>query len=753
MADAMGPGGGNLYFNFVLQADDPKAKQLLAIFNDTSKAVQQTTKQVDEFVKTTKSLSLITIGRDFSRIGSELGVAGGLLTAGFISAANTYVERYKGLEATANSYSAAQQKAANATADLGRVAANALIPQLEGVAKLEEQVARFATEHPELVQAALVGGGAIAAAGGALVAVGQVTSTVARLGQLMKGGGFVGDIAQTAGLAIGAVALFAATAAATTFAINKFGEATGNSSLATFQLGDALTTFRQIVAMGAIGLFNLVAAIDAVVILFQRNLANSISDLGAGIKIAMSYIHDGIATVINGLIDMVSGALRMLPAGLGNNAADTLQKGKLGLDGTNYRQGVIDDNNKAKDKTNADAAIQASALQAGLGVVLQSVATWGAKFAKDGTIGLEGGGGGGGGVQKPIDKYSPEALNAEIAYHKQSIEADRVFYQQKADNEKAYQYQLMIGEQQFNRSLADTKFGQIRSRNEIELKSARDFAHSESEIVRKAAHERLVQQQEFNHSQLELAAEGDVAAYISAQKNRVFQLGQEDRQIAYDKSERLRIHTYDLQIQRIDEKQAQADQLADAKRSHAEQLADQEKANKHAIELAKIQYDRQRTQAGIAFLAQLADLNDNNSELHKLRLAANAQAVTDMDKFYADQFAGLKGAFIKSIGLTPGQAASATTPGSSATDASASKMWNSMFNAPQAMKNAGYAPGGSKSQTNASQMYSHGSSGHVVHVGGVNIGAGNNVSVGDVHLAMSSIAGEIAKALAESGGQ
>jgi hypothetical protein len=230
--------------------------------NEAVKGIDSMRKGIEAATKSTDTM--ISKGRQISRIGGEMAIVGGLISAPFIAAANVYIEKYKGIETAANNYTAAQAKQTEATASLGRVAATALVPIMNQAADVTQKIADFASAHPDLVSTGLNIGAFLISGGAALLMAGQLAGTYSRLSDIIQSGGLIGGVAKAG---IGIAALGVGLEAGVKI-VNAMGDAnaayakqTGDAALAqsaaamqSYSLADALKTGRQIVALAIYGL-------------------------------------------------------------------------------------------------------------------------------------------------------------------------------------------------------------------------------------------------------------------------------------------------------------------------------------------------------------------------------------------------------------------------------------------------------------------------------------------------------------------
>src|SRR5579859_830102 len=129
-----------------------------AAASQTAQTLNQHQESVKQLLRSYRDLEME--GRKLREIGTVAVASGAAILAPLIASANEYVKRYGALEQTSRNFIAAQQRQADATTALGRVAAQALTPIMNQAADFMDRVAAFAQAHPELVQSAVgVGAG------------------------------------------------------------------------------------------------------------------------------------------------------------------------------------------------------------------------------------------------------------------------------------------------------------------------------------------------------------------------------------------------------------------------------------------------------------------------------------------------------------------------------------------------------------------------------------------------------------------
>lgn len=306
-----------------LGIDEGKAKEIITTLDGVKTGMRAST---DETKKATEALNkFVEQGRKIREVGTVMAASGAAILAPFIASANEYVSRYKGLEKTANEFTEAQQRQANATSALGRVAAQELVPVMNQVADFQEKVAAFAQAHPELVGVAVGAGAALVAGGGALVAAGTAVTTIARAAELLKAlssSDIVVKITEFGKGLAGTALTFAAVAAAakiTELGLQAYGKATGDAQLAAFNFSTAIERIRQVVGIVILdfvktlveakkSLSELGLVIEGAAQLVKSKLgeafdrlATSVREIPDRLQIFINNLHDGFADVVNNI--------------------------------------------------------------------------------------------------------------------------------------------------------------------------------------------------------------------------------------------------------------------------------------------------------------------------------------------------------------------------------------------------------------------------------------------------------------------
>lgn len=599
-----------------LQANQQAAQQATQSLNNVKTAIDNTSKS---------ALSLKQAGRDLREVGSTIAAAGAGMLAPFILAAQQYATQYKGLETTANAYAAAQRSQADATNNLGRVAAQALIPTMNQIADLENKIAAFAQAHPELVQAAVNAGEILAIGGGALAVTGQIAVTLANVQKLLSSGGLVTNLAQ----AVVGIVAFGVAADATTQVIQQIGKDTGDQFLATF---DPLKTFRELMV----------------------DTAKDIALFQSSVTIAAAQIDIAIQNLIKGVASFLAKAGIIVPGTQGT----TTTSGGFGI-GLNIVQGPTPQEAQiAKDQAAIAAASKGYA-----DYLKNNLATTATQnFVNTGT--LTGGGGsvgdivaqvqaklsgilsGTGTVAAPTPTGTSsnisQSVNDYLKYIQQVKQSDVQYGIDRLKITKDYNNQTLQTErdraaesQQIARDQAAQETQMVTDQNNAKMKRQQDFNESQKQADEKFAFDRKQRLYQQSLDATNLAAEGDVAGFIAAQQQNIIQNKLADAQFQFDNQQRKEQFDFQEKQQDTADQQARQQQLKQFQVQNTDRQAqyqkeDQDRATAYQNQLTALQtsHQDQLNEMQQAFVQQLAALQDNVDNLNTIQnnYYTNAQA-------------------------------------------------------------------------------------------------------------------------------
>lgn len=538
--------------------------------------------------------------RALREVGTTLAGLGAAMVAPLALAAQNYAQKFKGLEEQANRYNAALAQQARANEALGRVAATVLTPQLEKVAAITQKIADFAAAHPDLVSAGLNIGAVLVTAGGAIAAVGHAERALVSVQRLMAGGGIAGSVAN----AIVTVGALAAGAKIAEVGLNKLGEATGNAYLEHYKLADALKTARQIAASAflllaqgisdaSIALGRIKDIVEGVFTLAKDGIQKIILDLGNGID---KFII-GLASVL-GKLGINTGSMATDASGrmLGRSID------RVGLDVESQSVGA----RLAQNDTDRQAAAKQW---------LAGLAKGAANFADTGSLGGpldniikaigDKIGGMFSGATSPSSSKStidPEAVRAFIDRNKRLADSDRQYNEEKKRLNETFNNEELKAQEKYNDDVA-------KANEKYQENALRDQETFNRERKRK--------EKDLEDTLKGLAASGDVAAFVEAQKQGKKDLSRQKEDFDSAQAEKAKQHAQEL----TDLQNTFQREEVERTRAHNEQL--QQLREKHNQEREAIDRD---------FAEKLADLSSNLGNLNSIQnqyYQAQSQAMLD----------------------------------------------------------------------------------------------------------------------------
>lgn len=651
-----------------LGLDEAKAKDASRLLRDQKAGFGEAGKAAEETAKAYAKAAESAM--KLREVGAQLAIVGGAMLAPFLVAAQSYEQRYKGLEKTANDYAAAQQRSADANARLGRSAASALLPVMNDIAKLQEKAARFVEEHPDLVRFAIGAGAALASGGAFLAAVGQAGAIVARLNQLAAGGG-VGGTVLKAGVGVAAVAGGTQLGLTIVNELTKQGffEAFGRGKNEVVQFSDIMKTLREIIGGGLLiaakavsdaflSLQRVEGILEGAWMLAKNGIEDFIDKVRIGFQkfiIGIEDLADKIGTEFG---KMVLKIVALIP-GQGSKAVDAANmdteyskrwQGRMdrtfALD-DEYKKNQADRQQRAADLGKNLAGRDQSTVSANAGFMTDLVGRV-KQFAESGTLGTavdtifkaikdkasefagdnggKGAGTGGGGP-------SPEAVRAFADYQKSIVASEKNYTKERASLAKTYQFEEKKAREDHQIALKQLQKEQQKAESQLEIKyhadrakALKDFQDNEASIERKAELDRVARFQQHNLRLLELTEARDVAGFIEAQRQFNLQEDQTkkaeandkaDRQHKFDEDNRERENQYRQELAELQQQGKDKEQELQAQFDREEQVRRQN----YDEQLSQLQEKHQEELATMktAFAAQLAELDGNLAGLSDIR--------------------------------------------------------------------------------------------------------------------------------------
>lgn len=602
-------------------------------------------------------------------VGAELAATGAAILAPLIASANEYARRYGQLETQSRNFLAAQQRQTDATANLGRVAAQALTPVMNQVADFTQSVAAFFQAHPDLLRLAVGVGGGLAAVGGVLVTASVIMSTVARTAELLQAVALL--VSRQAGLSTG-IGVGAAIAGGTVIGV---GAAAALGVGGTHDVNEQLDRFVQILAAIPPGFEQIILTIGATF----KNVVTFVGSVIQNFGVTLQKVAGHIEMIISQLMVAVSQAIRLIPGQGGAATALAGAAAGLGIDAANKitsAQYIDVSRLPILPTQEQQAQIKRQTDQLWLDVynTLSSILQPSKVIPTGGANGANTPAANGTGLP-------PEAVNAYIAYRKAMVDTDRQFMQEEATQRKQYNDQELKAEQTHLNQLAEIDqsehlaeidaAAQYQKENEKALKQ---FNASEKQIQQRADLERLLRLQQHNLRLDQLAANRDVEGFInerdSYNQQEKAQSAQDDlekkqRKEAFDQQQQERADQYKDEIDQLRlNAQRRKDQLNEQFRQEEQQRADAY-VQQHQALVEK--HRQEQTVLEQHYAEQLADLTQNVGGLHNIQTAFYAQATADAQNFVNTNRAILQQLYSATLNGSSGGSTPIETPGGSGT--------------------------------------------------------------------------------------
>ncbi len=367
-----------------------------------------------------------------------------------------------------------------------------------------------------------------------------------------------------------------------------------------------------------------------------------------------------------------------------------------------------------------------------------SLAAGQSDFMKQFNAGLSGAGGSGGGSGSggTGTDTTAETTTAFITMEKANAAADIQLAQQKLAAQTSYNQESLKLEKDREAQISVMLADQNRAR----LKAIADFNENEKMTEQKIQFERQQQLYTMGLQANELAIQGDVAGFISAQIQNRNTILEQDRQNAFDKTQRK--EQFDFQ----QAQQAAADKVAldQQKAQFAREDAGRKTAYDDQLKALQVSNDNQHAENQRAFAEQYAAIVGNNTAVGLLY----SNWMTDQESKAA--------AFVAKMNLVP---TVAQTLGITVPNVNAPPPPNQQGAPIQTFALGGYLSRGWNMVGERGPEMIHGASGLVVPNRGshggmnitisptINIGAGNNVSRNEVQEMFQEVATRIVNSI------
>jgi len=527
---------------------DTLAKEFQTFQGEYDQGAQKNVQQTETFIKslnnTQASLrSLRMAARELAQVGNFLTIGGGLLTAGILADAKSYVTAMGETTALSAEWLASENKIKTAGLEIGKTATEVALPALKASADVLEKIAGFIQSNPWIVSAAL-------GVGAAMTAVGVTTRIISELVRVTAD---IGLLLGRMRLIEGVESAHVAAVAADTDALIAHSIAEGGTSLAS----------------GSGGLLGGAGA-----------LAN-----GASWLVSNSAAAGGMAAGLEGL--GATGAV----AAIGGLATGLTELGVIAL-GVVY---IFQNAGKAFDTFTkifqSDIGFMVMALEK-MHMITQQQGTdfWntftGNKPAPK--IGSE------------DDPYRAQETADFIAFQKQAATAAENFASQKADEVTQSEQQMADATANYEnqraniiettesqiatmaRNFSEQEFKATRSHQEQVAKSNRDFAISQQNAARTHQNELQKLAEQHDRKIYDLAATRDALGIVK--ENQAYKDSVDQSNVQYNLQRQQAVQQF--AIQQSDEKAAYEQQRADALAAYEQQAADARA--KESDQLAKL---------------------------------------------------------------------------------------------------------------------------------------------------------------------
>ena len=688
--------------------DEARAKQAVAGLDAFQKGIDATTQKAG---LATRALSeVISTGRKLTEIGGALAGAGALVLAPLTAAANAYSQTYGRLEPQSRSFLDALKAQKQATTDLGREAAQVLAPGLEQAAQLEERIANFAKQNPELLRAVVGGATAAAGIGGVLLTAGITISTIARAAEVLKSAG-VGDTLTKFGAALAPVIVtIGALGAGAIFAqqgLNEFGKSTNNAYLANYKLSDSLNTFGQVLGI----VIGLIPSAAQTFITASGTLALGITAIVEKFKelgIKIDGFLDQLATAARNLIDSISGNKNLASqSNLNSTSSKLVTMAQNDTTGTDFQrlsmlltqkdvtQATLDYVNRELDRvaqlksaqdglasstnkiagnvitlnTSIDKAKPAfgqfiDSIFGGEGKLSKSLSDFVSGIWSKITTAVSSTGLGNSNSTSGKSSINPELVQDWIAYQKNLVQIQQDFDYQKEDLARSENIQLLNMAKNHTREIAKMNLDNQREEDKLfadhliaKQQMVTDFNRQEEATDKQIAFDKIQRMQQLQYDLQESADQNDVAGFIAKVRQFNFQSKQADEQNDFERKNRLIQFKQKQEDQDIANKReldqlhlSQQQRKEDLQTSYNQQLADLKESNQQQLDQMNTANDRAKQAALKNFADQAAALADSNTVLGQIRDAYYQQATTAATKFVNNNLAILSKLYSTQLG-------------------------------------------------------------------------------------------------------
>ncbi len=572
---------------------------------------KQFKKEMNELYGEMRGLRYAAMG--IGQLGSLLTIGGGLLTAGIVAEAGSYVKIVGNITDESAKWLGYQRDIKESNLEIGKTATQALLPAMSMAASLMERIAGIVKANPWIVTAALGVGSAMLVLGTAATIISKMMTVVADLGLAIS------KIATTQlGQALGMGPLAEGAGIRDTMAGIASMPASGLSTgaIATLTVGSLVVG-----SIIGVGVGNFVG--DLMEKLGVKGFENYKHQNLADAFVTMHKIIElpwlGLAHVIGSLVPALDGSMTAFTKwiiGLNTGLAEL-----LGATSAQKPEG--------KDSTTTQAEVEAYI-----------------NFEKQ--------------MNDATNKYSQQRLDIIKDYEKQVAEATAQYERQRVQVIEDAGKQAARASEDFalaqaralesynnavDKSNAQYALNEDKARENFQRqqeKATADFNRSQTQMAKDHSKElmRLAMQHEMRMS--DLIGQRDALGIVK--ENRKYQMDLALK--TADQQEARQQARNNFRIQRAEAEQAYNQQRADAKKAHELQLAELRKDYDKRREEAEQNYNIQRERAAEDLRQRLEQM----ASAHKLQMEAMAkqeqEKLDKLDEAYDKQISQIKTAFI-----------------------------------------------------------------------------------------------------------
>lgn len=540
-------------------------------------------------------------------IGATLAGIGASITGPLLMAAQSYAQTAGRAEAQSRRWLVAQERIAKAGQDVGRVVVQQALPYLEKAADLAEKAARFAEQHPEVIDAALKIGTVVTGLGAALMTAGTIAKTIANVGMLY------GQIAPA--LTGGALAKAAPALGMGGSVLGGLGLGfAGHEALAKTELGQSLGmkegTAGKALSLVAYGLGSLVGKGDEAF----KAVAEWTGQLEKTTDVANQATSAMGATSLQDLVGpatwkaAVDSYQQFEKAN--TEASQQYEKQRLSLTEQYGKQRA--DAEKNYEKQRAD--------------IIEDFARSQARVLRDFNRSQE----------QEADSFTKDQVKASADFARSQAQADEAYYKSRAEASRQYGVEVQRAEEDHQRQMKRMQDDYLSQVSDAEIDrdatALLQAMRSYNKQRQQTEEDYQVETRRRNEDYAQSISDQD-AAYQEQRDQRLkdFRLQQQEAQEQYDEQRAQRLA--DFEQQRKDAEEDQAQRLADMDADYQERRAQMETQQQQDLADLQTQYNSENALRQTAFNEQLTALDAALTGQQTTAQAAYAQMEADFQKY------------------------------------------------------------------------------------------------------------------------